>query len=626
MAEEEITTSAEGSALAAQMALGQTSAEARDYLRKQSRLADLQIDTLQKKDEFELSHLRFRRFSDYARFSLEIAGFLVVLLLVLGLASMVWNATQDHDLVVDAFSVPADVAQSGMTGSVLAGRVLDRFGAMQTDITATTQAASSYRADSGEAVRVEIPDTGVSLGELDRYLREWLGQETYVSGDLVHTPQGFALTTRYGAQPGVTVEGKAGDLDTLVTKSAEQVFAAARPYRHVEYLVRQRRFAEAEALIPALAQQGSAKDRALANAAWAKIYFFEGDMVRALEKGREAVRLDPGNAITHAWLAVGEANLGHDEATRQNSDEAQQFLRNGNGSDFDPLVAQFLFTAYRDESTGDFAEAGDSWKRLAALTPMRNAYLQSAAADAAGWHDIALARSLVSDMAAKDSQGRPDAQVPLAQMAIAEASGDWAAAVKQGLATDALLRAQSDQTWGELLMTPELAYAMAMTGDRKRADALIATTPRDCDDCLRRRGDIAALEGRFAEAEQDFATVAARSPHTPYAETEWGAMLLARGDLEGAIAKFQIANQKGPHFADPLGMWGEALIRQNRSDLARAKFAEAARYAPAWGRLHLKWGEALLWSGDKEGARKQFAIASGLALSPQDRLVLIHHG
>jgi hypothetical protein len=95
------------------IAMTSESVEARDYLRKQteladkqSRLADLQIDTLQKKDEFELSHLRFRRFSDYARFALEIAVGLVVLLIILGLGTMVWNASRDHDLVVDAFSVP----------------------------------------------------------------------------------------------------------------------------------------------------------------------------------------------------------------------------------------------------------------------------------------------------------------------------------------------------------------------------------------------------------------------------------------------------------------------------------------------------------------------------------------
>jgi cytochrome c-type biogenesis protein CcmH/NrfG len=99
-------------------------------------------------------------------------------------------------------------------------------------------------------------------------------------------------------------------------------------------------------------------------------------------------------------------------------------------------------------------------------------------------------------------------------------------------------------------------------------------------------------------------------------------MLLAKGDVEGAIAKIRVANQKGPRFADPLAMWGEALIAQNRSDLALAKFEEANSYAPNWVHLHLKWGEALLYTGDKTGAKKQFAIASRLDLTPVDRVRL----
>lgn len=101
--------------------------------------------------------------------------------------------------------------------------------------------------------------------------------------------------------------------------------------------------------------------------------------------------------------------------------------------------------------------------------------------------------------------------------------------------------------------------------------------------------------------------------------TDWGAMLLRKGDYDGAIAKFKLANAKGPHFADPLEMWGEALMQENRSDLALAKFEDASRFAPNWGRLHLEWGKALLSAGDKTGAAKQFALASQLDLTSSEK-------
>ncbi|HXM00946.1 MAG TPA: hypothetical protein VN932_13535, partial [Rhizomicrobium sp.] len=179
-----------------------------------------------------------------------------------------------------------------------------------------------------------------------------------------------------------------------------------------------------------------------------------------------------------------------------------------------------------------------------------------------------------------------------------------------------------------VLLVPKLARADAMLGDTQAADALIAGTPRDCYLCMRVRGQIAARERHWRDAGAAFAAAVKLGPSMPFADFEWGQMLLDRGDLAGAIAKFQEANQKGPHFADPLEMWGEALITKNRSDLALAKFEEAAKYAPNWGRLHLKWGEALLWSGDKGGAKKQFAIAATLDLSTADKAELVRaaHG
>jgi tetratricopeptide (TPR) repeat protein len=169
---------------------------------------------------------------------------------------------------------------------------------------------------------------------------------------------------------------------------------------------------------------------------------------------------------------------------------------------------------------------------------------------------------------------------------------------------------------------PLAALALAMTGDPKGAHRLADTLPNDCVLCLRVRGQIDAAEHNWSGAAWWFARAEAAAPSLPLPYSDWGRMLLTRGDYDAAIAKFTLANQKGPHFADPLEMWGEALIAKNRSDLALAKFAEAGKYAPNWGRLHLKWGEALFWSGDKAEAKKQFGIAASLDLSASDRAAL----
>jgi tetratricopeptide (TPR) repeat protein len=113
-----------------------------------------------------------------------------------------------------------------------------------------------------------------------------------------------------------------------------------------------------------------------------------------------------------------------------------------------------------------------------------------------------------------------------------------------------------------------------------------------------------------------------QAPDLPSAYSEWGAMLLAKGDADGAIAKLEQAQQKGPHFADPPELWGEALMKKGDYAGALTKFAEADGDAPRWGRNHMRWGEALMLSGRYAEARAQYETANGLDLSKPDRAAL----
>jgi tetratricopeptide (TPR) repeat protein len=200
------------------------------------------------------------------------------------------------------------------------------------------------------------------------------------------------------------------------------------------------------------------------------------------------------------------------------------------------------------------------------------------------------------------------------------ATGDCNKAITDLSTTDHAILANPDASnLRHTIVWPRLAYAWAQTGKQRSAEALIATTPLDCTLCLEMRGRIAALGGRANAAAHWFEQTIEFSPSIPFAYTDWGAMLLRRGDYSGSIAKFEQAHEKGPHFADPLELWGEALMQENRSDLALAKFEEANKYTPRWGRLHLKWGEALFYLGRRDEARAQVQAARAMDLSSSDR-------
>ncbi|HWE05833.1 MAG TPA: hypothetical protein VG274_03940 [Rhizomicrobium sp.] len=612
--------------------LGEASREKADqFLDRQGALSQLQMENLQLENKrlnaqhaFEVSHLRFRRFSDYARAALEGAGFLVILLLVCGLGTMVWSATQDHDLVVDAFLVSPDVAQSGMTGSVLAGRVLDAFGRMQSSIgISVVQGAGSYHAGYSEEVRVEIPQTGISIGELNRYLREWLGHETHVTGDLVHAAKGYALTTRASGQPGVTIES--ADMDALVRKAAEHMFAVVRPLRYLDYLEANNRVREALAAVVPLTKAGDAHDRAVAYAAWAGLLSDSHDPDSALAKARMAASIDPQNPTAMGWLASIERTLGHDEAAWSLSSRNIGLWHGAEVADLDPglvATAPAFFTYRRDASIGDWAAVltaeADFADGSGYSTPANRAF------EAAHDHDVALALSYVKSIPLRANSVKQNADIDEAQIEIAMMRGDWNAATAAARRAESILSSDPARlSLLRLIVWPRLALTLALSGRFTEAESIIAKTPPDCDFCLRMRGNIAAAKHDWAGAARMFSIVSARAPHIPFADTDWGAMLLRKGDFDGAIAKFESAHRKGPHFADPLEMWGEALMAKNRSDRALAKFEEANKYAPNWGRLHLKWGEALYYAGKHDEAKKQFALAFALDLSAPEKSELL---
>src|ERR1700721_4078199 len=100
---------ASGDALATQTAIGAPLLPAsEDYLRKNSRLLDLQIRRLQHEEEFDISHLRWRRFNDQMRGMLQIMAVAIVGLVVIAIGAAVWRAHDDNGAVIEAFSVPPD--------------------------------------------------------------------------------------------------------------------------------------------------------------------------------------------------------------------------------------------------------------------------------------------------------------------------------------------------------------------------------------------------------------------------------------------------------------------------------------------------------------------------------------
>ena len=137
---------------------------AQEYLRAQARLADLQAEDLLREDKLRHWSLRVRHISDVFKLSFEFAAALVFLALADFIAITIWTAAHDRALVIEAFNVPSDMAANGLTGQVVATQLESRLAWMQAH-TDTMRAAETFQNSWTNDIKVQIPDTGVSIGE-----------------------------------------------------------------------------------------------------------------------------------------------------------------------------------------------------------------------------------------------------------------------------------------------------------------------------------------------------------------------------------------------------------------------------------------------------------------------------
>jgi tetratricopeptide (TPR) repeat protein len=554
------------------------------------------------------------------------------------LGTVLWNAAHSDGLIIESFSVPPDMAARGVTGQVVASQMLDQLTAMQ-NVTTAVRAARSYANNWGDDIKVEIPDTGMSVGEVYRFLRGWLGHETHISGEVTRTATGVAITARSGGDPGATVTGTEDDFGGLVQRMAEQIYSVTQPYRYAIYLEnyasnlgRPLRVPEGIALMRKLTESPDPVERA---------YAWNGLAVtsRARLSDLQAARLDSQNAIAAApnlsiafgGLAAAEFDLGHSEAALS---AAQTFLKriasgSFSGSDSAFGLSQRIHGPERGAILlGDYAQAESlersAWNATEGIARVREDFRNGVPVALARRHDTA-ARTVFRQL---PPPPLPIDRGPRSAAGLLTEAGleNWRAVIAQEPAVEeTYVRFSSgwdSKTIFARQLHPLVALAKAKLGDYAGAQQLISQSPGDCYDCVRGRGVIAALAGQPARADYWFSRAVHDAPSIPFAYNDWGNALLARGKPDQAIEKFRQSNAKGPHFADPLEGWGEALMAKNRSHLALAKFAEADKYAPNWSRLHLKWGEALVYAGKKDEAKAQFARAAALDLTPSEKAEL----
>lgn len=538
------------------------------------------------------------------------------------LGALVWDAAHDRSLVIEAFSTPPDLAADGMTGQVLATELLDKLAAMDSQTQSLRRSAAYASSWSGDA-KVEIPTTGISVGELQRFLRAWLGNQTRISGELVRGPKGLSLTVRAGALPGLTATRTDGDVQALLQEAAGNLYKQTQPYRAYIYASRTGSAAEGEKLLRGLTRSPDQRERVWAWSGLSFHYRIAGDPVRSEAAARRAVALDPDFAPGWGNIGIAARLANHPEAALEGARRSAALFPKMREAE--PLSGRYnALTALRDvaQLTGDWEEA--MRQNLALRDALHNLgdddALEADASDAelliAAHRPSEAERRLTPALWAADAQG-----VRALWIVDRYERGLWAeviAAAAPKFAAEKTFNAPTRLSW-ERNELPLVAIAHALDGDLAAARALLARLPDDAYDVQIAEGRVAETAGDHAAADRWFGRAVKANPSAPRAYVEWARVLVARGQAARAIPLAATAAQKAPRFADAQSVWGEALLARGDTRAAEARFRAAAAIAPRYGRNQLLWGKALAALGRPGEARDRWLAARSLDLQPGDR-------
>lgn len=590
----------------------------KEFLETQTKLQGLQAEKL--KTEILHQHLDLKiaavaNVRERLKLVLDVGLALLGIALICLIGALVYSAARSQSVVVDAFSVPPDFAAQGNTGVVVAGGFLDQLTTLQS---ATRSDATHHSIEDAWSndIKVDIPETGVSLGEVLTYLRGWLGNGIHISGSVVHAGDAIALSVRGTGFPAKSFTGSPAELAKLTEEAAEYVYGQSEPYLYGTWLEGNGRDRDAIALVQNVYAGLPADQRIDLLNIWGNALVDLGDGPGSLEKYREEVRLNPEAWIAYNNIINVQIIMGDEEGALQTAAEMERAAKHLGffSKPVNPIYFQNQRILRMDLAAVHAATVVDMESTQGAGTS--NA--QEAPADAeylARMHDARAA-----ELELETSPGAGSDPYVIAATAFARGlnrlfAGQYQAAYP--VLADADRRVSQSAAIATSFYEPpacDAALAAEMIGLHDVADADIRRGGH-FEVCYRYKGDIADHRGDWADAQKDYAAAVALAHSMPAGYFSWGDALMRHHDYKGASVKFAQTNAKGPHWADPLKRWGDALAATSDYAGAVAKYRDAEPYAPHWGSLQIAWGHALDRLGRHDEAVAKYRAALGMDLT-----------
>ncbi len=567
-----------------------------EFLSEQTQLLKAQKECLIDEHALRLAHLRnqvraenTRRVGLRVRIGLHAVIALVAIGIAIGAAVMIHDAVGSRSVVIDAFDIAPNVAAQVPSGKIVAAGLLD----VLTRIQAATRSGAEHRSLSSawtNDIAIDVPETGISIGQLERTMKARFGHDQHIDGDLAQSEGGgLALTVRGTGILPKTFIGEARHLDKLLTQAGEYAYGQSQPGLFAAYLANNDRNDEAIRFSQTAYARADSSERPYVLNYWANAIAgrgADGAMREALPLYREALRRKPDYWTAYNNIMYALNGLGDEEGLVRVSEQLVLAAGGRPGrapeheyQNYDRTV--WDLPAERAEAIADV----ESHSGIGTTGSAGGAENLQIAQYEVQMHDVEAA-TLRLNTTPVDAKYVPDvAQATFVRALLAEEKNDPEAAAREW---DAYVEAYANPS----VRTNDphticfAAPSYEKTGQSVKAEAALnAVGALTLVDCYRFRGDILDLRGDWPNAQAWYAKAVKLAPSIPSGYYSWGMALVRHGNLEAAAEKFNGANRLGPHWADPLKAWGDVLMKQGQAKKAIEKYNEALKYAPNWTAL-----------------------------------------
>jgi tetratricopeptide (TPR) repeat protein len=511
----------------------EVAAETAAMFREQTQLLKSQRKNVEAEYEFFEAEWGPRLLALRLRTGFQIFFALFATVIGIGLAIVIYSAVQSRSVVIDPFEAPPALAAKGLSGKVLAAGLLDVLTRIQAASRSNAEGRSLSNAWTNE-IAIDVPETGVSIGQLERMIKTRFGHDQHIEGDLVVTEQGsLALTVRGTRILPKTFTDEARNLDKVLTEADEYIYCQSQPGLWASYLGNNDRIDEAIHFAQGAYATADAGDRPYLLNAWANGITDkggEGAMAEALPLFRETVRLKPDFWIGYNNIMYALAGLGDEEGLVR---VGKQMMKAAGGR-----PGRALETMYHnyDQQVWDLpAVRGGTIADMESHGGIGTGFTATGAANLivgqldVQMHDVEAA-ALRLKTTPIDEKNVPDvATAAMDRALLAEEIGDLKAAAQQW-DTFAVAYANPTVSTANPQYMCYAAVTYEKTAQAAKADAALNPAGKfTLVDSYRFRGDVLDLRGDWSGAQEWYAKAVKLGPSIPSGYYSWAWHLQSTG-------------------------------------------------------------------------------------------------